>query len=122
MREVEEWVDGAGPEKRHQVSETSRRTEKAQLTASLGKRVAQDTHQIMIKLERYRSELKADEAQLMQALERIRADLREADEVIQAMQPAMDVVDRISARTGETQAIHDTVKAVKVVRNGASAD
>ncbi len=109
---------GEKSEQRRQVQEPPCRPEDMHTGKSLSKRVAQDARQIMIKLERYREELKADEARLLQALEQIRFDLHEAGEVIRAMEPAMDVVNKMSTRGGEAH-IQETVAAVRKLKNGA---
>lgn len=103
---------------RRLVEETPCRPEEIHPGKSLSKRVAQDARQIMIKLERYRDELKADEARLLQALEQIRFDLHEAGEVVRAMEPAMDVVNKMSTRSGESH-IQETVAAVRELKKNA---
>ena len=125
MQKIGRWIGGEKPETRPQVrsqvqpqvQEALRQIEAAPPNSGLGKKVAHDARQIMTKLERYCEELKADEARVAEALEQIRADLEEAREVIRAMRPAIDVVNKMCSRVSGDHELHETVEAVRVLKN-----
>lgn len=121
MRKISEWADDDQPEQKRLVEDVPQRTDTGKPAKSLGEMVAHDALQIMSKLKRYRDDLKRDEARLMQALEQVRADLREAGEVMQAMQPAMEVVNRMSANGPVPDNVRETAAAVKHIINGSAS-
>ena len=122
MRKISEWADDDQPGQKRLVEDGPQRSDSAKPARSLGEMVAQDAHQIMSKLKRYRDELKRDEARLIQALEQVRADLREAGEVMQAMQPAMEVVNRMSVNGPVPDNVRETAAAVKNIINGSASN
>lgn len=122
MQNIGKWIGADRPEKaelKPQVQKALQQIEDAPLNSSLSKKVAYDAGQIMVKLERYCDELKADEARVAEALKQIRSDLEEAKEVIHAMRPAIDVVNKMCARVDGSNDIHQTVAAVRELKGKA---
>lgn len=115
MQNIGKWIGGEKPELKPQVQKALQQIEEAPLNSSLSKKVAYDAGQIMVKLERYCDELRADEARVAEALKQIRADLQEAEEVIHAMGPAIDVVNKMCSRVDGTSELHQTVAAVREI-------
>ncbi len=119
MQNIGKWIGGEKTELKPQVQRALQQIEETQLNSSLSKKVAYDAGQIMVKLERYCDELQADEARVAEALKQIRADLEEAREVIHAMRPAIDVVNKMCARVDGAGEIHQTVAAVREIKSKA---
>ena len=119
MQMIGKWKNTEDSNIEGQVQETPQPIEKAPPPSSLGKKVAYDAGQIMAKLERYRDELRSDETRILGALEQVRADIQEADQVIEAMRPAIDVVNKLCTRIEGSDDIRQTVEAVKLLQNRA---
>lgn len=123
MTKIGKWIGSEkpeqGPEIQPHVQEALRQIEEKPPASSLSTKVAHDALQIMTKLECYCDELRAEEARVYQELEEIRADLEEAKEVIQAMRPAIDVVNKMCSRVNGVKDIPETEKEVRVLKNAA---
>lgn len=121
MKKNGEWADDGQPEKVGLAEVVPQRSDAVSSAASLGEMVAHDAHRIMSKLIRYRDELKRDEARILEALEQVRAEQREAGEVMQALQPAMEAVGRMSGNGSASDGVREAASAVKRMINGLTS-